>query len=84
MAAVVGMTVPHMLYHVHVHLCVSCLLQAAESAVAALNSELGVTRDELTRTKAVAARAAAADAQLVKAEGVVPAGGLCGRAERAG
>jgi len=33
-----------------------------------------VTRDELTRASAVAARAAAAEAKLVKAEGTVPAG----------
>mgnify|MGYP001810429427 CR=1 FL=1 len=36
-----------------------------------------MTRDELTRTGAVAARAAAADAKIVKAEGVVPAGETC-------
>lgn len=40
-----------------------------------------MTRDELTRASAVAARAAAAEAKLVKAEGTVPAGGrgLTGR-----
>lgn len=49
--------------------------QAAEASVAQLTTELGVTQEELTRTAAVAARAAAAEAKIVKAEGVVPAGG---------
>jgi hypothetical protein len=52
----------------------AAVLQAAEATAAQLTTELGVTRDELTRTGAVAARAAAADAKIVKAEGVVPAG----------
>jgi hypothetical protein len=43
-----------------------------------------VTRDELARAAAVASRAAAAEAKLVKGEGVVPAGawffGWCGSA----
>jgi hypothetical protein len=51
--------------------------QAAEATAAQLTTELSVTRDELTRTGAVAARAAAADAKIVKAEGVVPAGETC-------
>jgi septal ring factor EnvC (AmiA/AmiB activator) len=48
--------------------------QAAESAAAALTSELAVTRDQLSRSAAVAGRAAAADARLVNEEGTVPAG----------
>lgn len=41
--------------------------------MAELNTELGVTRDELARATAVAGRAAAAEAKLVKSEGMVPA-----------
>jgi multidrug efflux pump subunit AcrA (membrane-fusion protein) len=48
--------------------------QASEAALAKANHELAVTRDELTRAASVAARAAAADARLVKSEGTVPAG----------
>jgi hypothetical protein len=51
-----------------------CLLQASETRAAELSTELGVTRDELARAAAVASRAAAAEAKLVKGEGVVPAG----------
>jgi hypothetical protein len=50
------------------------LLQASETRAAELTTELGVTRDELARAAAVANRAAAAEAKLVKGEGVVPAG----------
>jgi hypothetical protein len=51
-----------------------CSLQASESRAAELCTELGLTRDELARAAAVASRAAAAEAKLVKGEGMVPAG----------
>lgn len=50
-------------------------VQASEAAAAVLTSELSLTREELVRTAAVASRAAAADAKLVKSEGTVPTGG---------
>lgn len=56
------------------HTCYVLTLQATESRAAELSTELGVTRDELARAAAVASRAAAAEAKLVKGEGVVPAG----------
>lgn len=49
-------------------------VQASESKVASLSTELSVTRDELSRASAVASRAATAEAKLVKSEGMVPAG----------
>eukprot|EP00879_Flechtneria_rotunda_P027474 GHRR01029434.1.p1 GENE.GHRR01029434.1~~GHRR01029434.1.p1 ORF type:complete len:667 (+),score=280.66 GHRR01029434.1:375-2375(+) len=49
-------------------------LKAFEACAADLSSELGIVRDELARTNAVAQKAAAADARLVKGEGTVPAG----------
>lgn len=60
------------------HVCGSNSLQASEAKVASLNSELGVTRDELARASAVASRATAAEAKLVKGDGMVPAGGAAG------
>lgn len=51
-----------------------CSIQASEAMVSDLNSELGVTRDELARASAVASRATAAEAKLVKGDGMVPAG----------
>lgn len=53
--------------------CTSHHSQASEARGAELAAELGVTRDELARASAVAGRAAAADARLVKGEGTVPA-----------
>jgi hypothetical protein len=52
-----------------------CLpLQVAEDRVAELRQELSVTKDELARATSVAGKAAAAEARLVKGEGMVPAG----------
>lgn len=49
-------------------------MQATEARAAELTTELSVMRDELARATAVANRAAAAKAKLVKGEGMVPAG----------
>eukprot|EP00775_Hariotina_reticulata_P012916 gene12916-13043_t len=49
-------------------------LKVAEDRVAELRQELSVTRDELARATTVAGKAAAAEARLVKGEGMVPAG----------
>jgi len=65
----------HVLDHNYLTTCFACP-QASETRCAELTTELGVVRDELARTSAVAARVAANEAKAIKMEGTVPA--VCG------